>query len=141
MAFGLFVMFEYVPFPLHEEQDDSVRDIFEDKVSAYHKVFTAKAKKSQKGVPMGKYVVSTVLLVFIVFAYGGARADDAHTMTKERLLPLLGKSDIIVIDVRSNHDWDNSQQKIPGSVREEPTQFGSWMKKYPKDKTLVLYCA
>jgi rhodanese-related sulfurtransferase len=90
---------------------------------------------------MVKYFVSAVLLVLIALAYGAARADDAQMMTKEQLLPLLGKSDVIIIDVRSKYDWDESKVKIKGAVRQDSMKFGSWMKKYPKDKTIVLYCA
>jgi rhodanese-related sulfurtransferase len=90
---------------------------------------------------MVRNIVTTVLLTLIVFAYGIARADDSHSMTKEQLLPLLGKPDVIIIDVRTKYDWDNSKVKIPGAVHEEGMKFGSWMKKFPKDKTIVLYCA
>ncbi len=90
---------------------------------------------------MTKYVVSAVLLVLIIFAYTIVKADDAHMMTKEQLLPLLGKADIIVIDLRTKYDWDSSKVKIKGAVREESMKFGSWMNKYPKDKTIILYCA
>ena len=90
---------------------------------------------------MKRYAASAVLLVFLGLAYGLAQADDTHMMTKDQLRPLLGKSDVIIIDVRTNYDWDNSKAKIPGAVREEGMKFASWMNKYPKDKTLVLYCA
>jgi rhodanese-related sulfurtransferase len=90
---------------------------------------------------MVRYAVSTVLLALVLLAYGFARANDTHTMTKEQLRPMLGKSDVIVIDVRTNYEWDKSNVKIPGAVREEGMKFASWMNKYPKDKTLVLYCA
>jgi rhodanese-related sulfurtransferase len=90
---------------------------------------------------MVKYVIATILLALVAFAYIPARADDTHTMTKEQLLPMLGKSDVIIIDVRSKFDWDESKVKIKGAVREDGLKFGSWMKKYPKDKTIVLYCA
>jgi rhodanese-related sulfurtransferase len=91
---------------------------------------------------MVKRVMSVVvLLVLAVLAYGVARADDPHSMTKEQLLPLLGKPDVVIIDVRTNYDWDNSKVKIKGAVREEGMKFGSWMNKYPKDKTIVIYCA
>ena len=90
---------------------------------------------------MVRRLATTVLLALIVFAYGIARADDSHSMTKEQLLPLLGKADVIVIDVRTKYDWDESKVKIKGAVHEEGMKFGSWMKKYPKDKTIVLYCA
>jgi len=86
---------------------------------------------------MASVVVALLLLVFANFA----RAGEAHMMTKEQLLPLLGKPDVIIIDVRTNYDWDSSKVKIKGAVREEGMKFASWMKKYPKDKTIVLYCA
>jgi len=89
---------------------------------------------------MVKYAVSTILLALVVLAYGVVRADDAHTMTKEQLRPMLGKPDVIIIDVRTKYDWDNSKVKIPGAVKEDGLKFGSWMNKYPKDKTIVLYC-
>jgi hypothetical protein len=90
---------------------------------------------------MMKHVVSMVLLVFIVFAYGVVKADDTRAMTKEQLLPLLGKSDVIIIDVSSNEGWEARDRKITGALREEPMKFDSWKKKYPKDKTIVLYCS
>jgi len=95
----------------------------------------------ERGVFMVKKVMPAVLLLLIAFACGIARADDSPMMTKEQLLPLLGKADVIVIDVRTKYDWDNSKVKIKGAVHEEGMKFGSWMKKYPKDKTIVLYCA
>jgi rhodanese-related sulfurtransferase len=46
-----------------------------------------------------------------------------------------------VIDVRAAGDWDGSDRKIAGAVREDPAAAGKWEGKYPKGKTLVLYCA
>ena len=88
-----------------------------------------------------RHGVSIVLLVLVALAYGFARAEDSHTMTKEQVRSMLGKPDVIIIDVRSNYDWEESKVKIPGAVREEGMKFASWMNKYPKDKTLILYCA
>ena len=90
---------------------------------------------------MAKYVLSFILLALAVLAGGVAKADDSHAMTKEQLLPLLGKSDVIILDVRTKYDWDTSKVKIKGAVHEEGMKFGAWMNKYPKDKTLILYCA
>lgn len=68
-------------------------------------------------------------------------AGDAPRMTKEELKGLLGNENVIVIDVRSDLDQEKSNQKIPGAVLEDPGKVGTWMAKYPKDKTLVFYCA
>jgi|WetSurMetagenome_2_1015567.scaffolds.fasta_scaffold793707_1 rhodanese-related sulfurtransferase len=91
---------------------------------------------------MVKSVVIALMAVFVALVSVPVRAaDDPHMMTKEQLVPLLGKSDVIIIDVRTKYDWDTSKVKIKGAVREEGMKFGQWMNKYPKDKTIVLYCA
>jgi hypothetical protein len=94
--------------------------------------------------PVNRFTMVMVLrlvLVIIMLAFGIAGADDSHMVTKEQLRSMLAKPDVIIIDVRSSHDWNKSKVKIPGAVREEGMKFGSWMGKYPKDKTIVLYCA
>jgi len=62
-------------------------------------------------------------------------------MAKEELKALLGSPDLMVIDVRYGKDWTDSDRKIAGAIREDPKQFKTWQGKYPKTKTLVLYCA
>lgn len=64
---------------------------------------------------MARHIMSMVLLVFIVFVHGVARSADTHAITKEQLLPLLGKPDVIIIDVSSNEGWDSRDKKIPGA--------------------------
>jgi hypothetical protein len=89
----------------------------------------------------------SVLVVFvIIFFVAGAfatlvRSADAPRMTKDELMAMLGNPDLIIIDVRYGKDWTESDVKIKGAVREDPEAFDSWAKKYPKDKTLVFYCA
>jgi rhodanese-related sulfurtransferase len=68
-------------------------------------------------------------------------AGDVKRITKEELKDMLGKSDVIVIDVRLGKDWKASEIKIQGAVREEPGDIDSWASNYDKNKTLVLYCA
>jgi rhodanese-related sulfurtransferase len=90
---------------------------------------------------MVKRAVPAAILVLTVFAFGMSRADVAPLMTKEQLLTILGKPDVVVIDVRNTYDWEKSHAKIKGAVHENGMKFGSWKDNYPKDKTLVLYCA
>ncbi len=65
----------------------------------------------------------------------------APRMTKDDLKAMLGNPDLVIIDVRYGKDWTDSNLKIKGAVREDPDAFNSWANKYPKDKTLVFYCA
>ncbi len=70
-----------------------------------------------------------------------ASASDVPRITKEEVRPLLGNGDVILIDVRTGPDWDESPSKIVGAIREDPVQINKWMSKYPKEKTLIFYCA
>jgi rhodanese-related sulfurtransferase len=81
--------------------------------------------------------------MFLLLAMGiaaPALAADIR-MSKEDLKALLGKPQAVIVDVRIAKDWNAGDSKIPGAVRERPEQFGAWADKYPKEKTLVLYCA
>ena len=66
---------------------------------------------------------------------------DAPRMPKDELKARLGNPDLLIIDVRYGNDWTDSDSKIKGAIREDPKNFDSWANKYPKDKTLVFYCA
>lgn len=53
---------------------------------------------------------------------------------------MLGNPDVIILDVRLSNDWDRSEWKIRGAIREDPEEnLKTWAEKYPKDKTLVFY--
>ena len=63
-------------------------------------------------------------------------------MSKEQLKEMVGKPDVVILDVRSSSDWGKDQTKILGAIREDPNKpTKSWAEKYGKDKTIVLYCA
>lgn len=77
-------------------------------------------------------------------ALGMGKNVAAPRMTKEKLNSLLGNSDpdVIILDVRLSKEWNDSKWKIQGAVREDPEkEVKAWADKYPKDKTLVLYCS
>ena len=88
---------------------------------------------------------SLILIAFLgLIVLGAAETPTEHKalkMTKEQLKPLLGSPDLVVIDIRLVEQWKFSNRKIPGAVHENPTVPSNWMDKYPKDKTIVLYCA
>ncbi len=80
-------------------------------------------------------------LSLVVGNYALAAPPQADKMTKEELLPLLGRSDLTVIDLRFGRDWTDATLKIKGAVREDPMKPGQWIDKYAKDRMLVFYCA
>ena len=91
--------------------------------------------------------ISTITLQLATVALLGllvlscASAKDVPRMSKDELKGMLASKDLILIDVRAGKDWDEPKLKIKGAVREDPQDFDAWYAKYPKDKTLVLYCS
>jgi hypothetical protein len=90
---------------------------------------------------------SMFIVVGMLLAVGlGATADAASPepvprMTQEQAKSMLGNPELIIIDVRRPKDWDSSDSKIAGAIREEPSDVAAWADKYPKDKILLFYCA
>lgn len=82
-----------------------------------------------------------VVFVAVMSFPAPASAQDAKRMTIEELKGMLGSPDLVIVDVRRDGDWKSSKVKIRGAVREDPEKPEAWMSKYPKDKTLVFYCA
>jgi rhodanese-related sulfurtransferase len=66
---------------------------------------------------------------------------NAPRMTKEDLKEKIGSRDVVLLDVRADKDWVGSDMKIKSAVREDPRELDDWVTKYPKNKTMVLYCA
>jgi len=88
---------------------------------------------------------SIILMLSLALLLSGmtvpvASAADVPKISVEELRAMLGNPDLIIIDVRIEHDWNTSASKIPGAVWENFKEADTWAKKYPKDKRIVLYC-
>ena len=95
---------------------------------------------------MDKRLIAAAGVVVLILVATGctlASAGSAETerISAEQLQGMLGRSDVIVVDVRSSSDWNKSELKIKGAVREELSAISSRMDTYPRGKTLVFYCA
>lgn len=93
-------------------------------------------------VKRGVYLPGVLILIAIVSLVSAATAaGDVPRMSTDELKAMLGNPDVIILDVRTDSDWAGSDFRIPGAVRETKGDFKNWADKYPRDKTLVLYCA
>lgn len=92
---------------------------------------------------MKKWVIPALLVAMLCagLAASGAQADDAARMERDELKARLDRPEVVIIDVRSYTDWLFSGEKIKGAVRENYRDFDGWYARYPKEKTIVLYCA
>lgn len=89
----------------------------------------------------GKVLVIIVCALLVsVGAAAVVSAEEVPRISKEVLKALLGNPEVAVVDVRLGTDWNASEFKIKGAVRESKEDI-SWVDKYGKDKVLVLYCA
>ena len=89
---------------------------------------------------LSKRLILLYLGFFLLFATV-ALAAEVPRISKEKLRSMLGNPDTVIIDVRLSGHLAGSDTKIQGAIREDPEKVNSWMDKYPKDKTLVFYCA
>jgi rhodanese-related sulfurtransferase len=82
-----------------------------------------------------------VLLAATFFIGAPVLAAEVEVIDKDELKQILGSEDLILLDVRAGGDWNSSQFKIQGALREDPNDVESWAANYSKDKNIVLYCA
>lgn len=89
-----------------------------------------------------RYLVHVTLFALIaVWLYPATgMSDEVTRITKEELKQMLGKPEVVVIDVRKEKDWKTSDIRIPGATWEDFQDVEKWAPKYPKEKTIVLYC-
>ena len=80
------------------------------------------------------------LIVLLAGLTALATASDVPKITAEELKAMLGNPSLIIIDVRIERDWKKSALKIKGAVWEDFLEADTWARKYPQDKTIVLYC-
>ena len=88
--------------------------------------------------------ISFISLLFLVCLALSLHAqelspDKVPRMTIQELKQQMDSPNLVIIDVRSSHDWEDSTTKIKGAVREEASKMGAWMAKYPQSKTIVFY--
>jgi rhodanese-related sulfurtransferase len=89
--------------------------------------------RKRKLIPLHLAILAMLLALFVGTSYAG----DIPRMTKEELLK---NENAVVVDVRTGRDWKSSEFKIKGASRADK-DIVKWAARYPKDTTLVLYCA
>ena len=79
-----------------------------------------------------------LLFAFSMPAFGG---DEAPRISTDQLNDMLDSPDIVLLDVRTEKDWEKSDRKIVGAVRVDPDDVNSWAGNYSRDLKIILYCA
>jgi hypothetical protein len=83
-----------------------------------------------------------IILFISVQCLAMGKSIDVPRISKEQLRSMLGRPDVVILDVRIDSEWKTAKWKIKGAVRFDPEQnLDSLAEKYPKDKILVFYCS
>lgn len=95
---------------------------------------------------MGKIKVLSMtalsgILAFCILMGPVAMAAEVPRMNIDELKGLLDDPGIVVLDVRTEKDWQAADVKIRGAVRKDPKKVAEWSGELDKTKTYVLYCA
>ena len=86
-------------------------------------------------------LVALLLLIALAGYSGGAHNRRAGAPPDEGAVKeMLGKPDVVIVDVRYIKQYEQSDKKLPGAVFVQPENFDEFVKNHPqKDKTYVLY--
>ncbi len=95
---------------------------------------------------MNKRINTVTGIIILILVISGCAlipsvSAEAERISAKQLQGMLGSSDVIVVDVRTKSDWNKSESKITGAAWEDLSAISGWMDKYPRDKTIVFYCA
>jgi hypothetical protein len=89
-------------------------------------------------------LISALVAVLLLIALAGYSAppssvEQVPRLTKEAVREMLGKPDVVIVDIRYIKQYEQSDKKLPGAVFVQPENFDEFVKNHPKDKTYVLY--
>jgi predicted sulfurtransferase len=90
-------------------------------------------------------LISSLVALLLLVALAGYSAmpttvEQVPRLTKDAVKEMLGKPDVVIVDVRYIKQYEQSDKKLPGAVFVQPEKFDEFVKNYPqKDKTYVLY--
>ena len=87
----------------------------------------------------------TLLMAFPLSCAVGqdvSRPKETPRLDKDTLKGWLSDPQVLILDVRQPQDWQASDKKIKGAVRQDPkAAVQTWAANLPKDKKIVLYCS
>ena len=87
------------------------------------------------------WTIAILVSLMLAFSWACTAAQEAPRVDKETLKTWLADPQVVILDVRATDDWQGSDKKIKGAVRQDPKAVQTWAASLPKDKKIVLYCA
>ena len=85
--------------------------------------------------------LAMIMILFGWLVSAPVLAEPVSMMSTAELKDRLGDSDTLILDVRFGNDWTGAQEKIPGALRADPRKYQEWVGIFPRNNTIVVYCA
>jgi len=85
--------------------------------------------------------LASLLLLVALAGYSAmpTTVEQVPRLTKEAVKEMLGKPDVVIVDIRFIKQYEQSDKKLPSAVFVQPENFDEFVKNHPKEKTYVLY--
>jgi predicted sulfurtransferase len=94
----------------------------------------------RKPILMSSLIVLLLLIALAAYSAMPTTVEQVPRLTKEVVKEMLGKPDVVIVDVRYIKQYEQSDKKLPGAVFVQPENFDEFVKNHPqKDKAYVLY--
>jgi hypothetical protein len=77
--------------------------------------------------------------LMLAFTWSCGSGEKAPLLDKENIKSCLSDREAIILDVRAPKDWNVSDKKIRGAVRQDPDEVTTWAANLPKNKQIILY--
>jgi len=84
-------------------------------------------------------VISMILVALTGYSAPPSSVEQVPRLTKEAVKDMLGKPDVVIVDIRYIKQYEQSDRKIPGAVFVQPEQIDEFVKNHPKEKTYIFY--
>jgi hypothetical protein len=89
--------------------------------------------------PIKRAVLIGIISLSMMIPVATAGSQEVPRISKERVMEIMDQPGVVVIDVRTEGQWKTAEAKVKGADRQNPMDFAA--RRYPKNQTLVLYCA
>ena len=90
----------------------------------------------------GLILLLVALLLPVAFTGHSAppsSVEQVPRLTMDQVKDMLGKPDVVIVDIRYIKQYEESDRKLPGAVFVQPEGLDEFAQKYPKDKTYIFY--
>ena len=84
-------------------------------------------------------VMALALSLMLAFTWSCGSGEKVPLLDRETIKSCLSDHEVIILDVRAPKDWNVSDKKIKGAVRQDPDEVATWADNLPKNKEIVIY--